>query len=108
MMRAKVQFRRQGNSLYGAGPSGPLCCDRAGRKRRFTSSTTYLGFRSGENPGNMTAQSPALIELTPKSDPNAAGQVQVFNDGNNDDLAALARRPIQPPVAIMIVGIRGV
>jgi len=62
-----------------------------------TTSTTYIGFANGANPG--APGSSRRIRLTPDIDPTTTGQVEVFADGTTDDLAAVT---IQNPVAAVI------
>ncbi len=65
-------------------------------------SVTYLGFRTGENPGNVAANANQTrrIELNPDKVPDQAGQVKVFNDGTTDDLDRVT--PIKNPTAVVI------
>ena len=95
---AKVQFRQQNNNLVAPILPGRYAIVGPGDVTDGLTSTTYLGFRNGENPGKLTAKQRRIV-LMPKPDPNAASQVQIFNDGTNNDLAGVT---IQPPVAIII------
>ncbi len=62
------------------------------------SSTTYLGFKTGENPAAPSTGT-RRIELRPSTNPAVTGQVAVYNDGSSNDLSAL---PIKAPTAIII------
>jgi len=60
-------------------------------------STTYIGFETGGDPG--TPGSSRRIELKPNNNPDTAGQVVVKSDGTNDDLSGVT---IQNAVAVVV------
>ena len=60
----------------------------SGESTDTTSSTTYLGFKSGETPGSKTSGQRRIV-LTPSADPLQTGQVAVYNDGGDDDSASV-------------------
>ena len=75
-----------------------------GDPTEYGSTTTCLGFKTNENPGNadLTATSTTRrIVLTPDFNGGAANQVMVYNDGTTNDLAGLSTR-IQSPTSVVI------
>ncbi|MEN6451889.1 MAG: hypothetical protein ABFC96_15470, partial [Thermoguttaceae bacterium] len=96
---AKVQFRQDANNAIAPILPGRYVVVGPG-DAGLTTSKTYLGFRTGENPGSVTSANPQRrIELHPSSDPAVQQQVRIYNDGTNDSLASAS---IQPPVAVII------
>ena len=68
------------------------------------SSTTYLGFNAGENPGNVPVNPnnpPRRIVLAPSTNPNAS-QVAVYNNGGTIEDATAVPLTIQPRAAVVV------
>ena len=100
---AMVQFQMDANHA-GAGQTAPIFPGRyavigPGEVGDTNQSTTYLGFKIGENPSSVTNGTRRIV-LSPSAS-TVTSQVQVYNDGQNDDLAP-ASVTIQPPTAVVI------
>ena len=63
------------------------------------SSITYLGFKSGENPGHITDPATDPDRIESQFRPVRNRQVAIYNDGTIDDLSKVT---INPPVAVVV------
>ena len=89
-----VNFQRDG----GAAPLAPILPGRycvIGPGKPQAGGKSYIGWKAGATNGDNSTR---RIELHPNGNPNAQ-QVEVYSDGNSDDLAGVS---IQPAVAVVI------
>jgi len=89
-----VNFRRDGGGGLAPILPGRYCVIGPGKPGQG-SSKTYIGWKEGATDGdNVTRR----IDLNPNGNPNTQ-QVEVYSDGNNNDLQSVT---IQPAVAVVV------
>ena len=89
-----VDFSRDGGGGLAPILPGRYCVIGPGKTGQG-SSKTYIGWKDGATDGDNATR---RIELNPNGNPNTQ-QVEVYSDGNSNDLASVS---IQPAVAVVV------